>query len=158
MDKSVFEVILRTCSKIEIPPKPRRKAVKIILIDIFLHAILEILLIPFVISNIPVNKGWVKSVSICINSKIGLIKLEHAIKIPLDFKIDIILENITTKPPINKTVEILLEILSAKTSPRLEKDTAFICFLLDEYKEDGGEFFLFFQKRKITPTDMQANM
>ena len=36
MDKSLLEVILRTCNKTEIPPKPRKKAVSKMLTEIFL--------------------------------------------------------------------------------------------------------------------------
>lgn len=45
-------MILKTCSNTDIPPKPSKKAVNIILIEIFLQAILEIELIPFVIPKI----------------------------------------------------------------------------------------------------------
>ena len=115
--------MLKTWRKIEIPPKPNKKAVNIILIESFLQAIEAIKFIPLVISKNPVNKPEIKAVSICKKLKIGLnIKLT-IFKIPLDFNIEIMLENITTKPPINKIVEILLVILLEITSPRFEKDT-----------------------------------
>lgn len=123
IDKSVFEVILRTWSNTEIPPNPKRKAVKIILIESFLQAIKEIDLIPFVISKKPQIRGVIKEVSICKKLNNGEIQVEKKESNPLDFKMEITLENITTNPPINNIVEILLVILSAKTSPKLEKLT-----------------------------------
>lgn len=123
IDKSVFEVILRTWSNTEIPPNPKRKAVKIILIESFLQAIKEIELIPFVISKKLQIRGVIKEVSICKKLNNGEIQVEKKESNPLDFKMEITLENITTNPPINNIVEILLVILSAKTSPKLEKLT-----------------------------------
>lgn len=55
IDKSDFETRLKTCKKTEIPPKPKRKDVRIIFIDICFIFILAIKLIPFVISKIPVK-------------------------------------------------------------------------------------------------------
>ena len=123
IDKSVFEVILRTWSNTEIPPNPKRKAVKIILIESFLQAIKEIELIPFVISKKLQIRGVIKEVSICKKLNNGEIQVEKKESNALDFKMEITLENITTNPPINNIVEILLVILSAKTSPKLEKLT-----------------------------------
>ena len=114
-------MILKTCSNTDIPPKPSKKAVNIILIEIFLQAILEIELIPFVISKNPEINGAAKEKSIFRVSKIGAINKANIFKIPLAFKIDITLEKITTNPPINNIVEILLIILSDKIEPRLEK-------------------------------------
>lgn len=57
-------MILKTCSNTDIPPKPSKKAVNIILIEIFLQAILEIELIPFVISKNPEINGAAKEKSI----------------------------------------------------------------------------------------------
>ena len=55
IDKSDFETKLKTCKKTEIPPKPKRKDVRIIFIDICFSLIFAIKFIPFVISNIPVK-------------------------------------------------------------------------------------------------------
>ena len=63
--------MLKTCNKIEIPPKPNKNEVNIILIEIFLQAILEIVLIPFVISKNPLIKAEAKVVSILRKLKIG---------------------------------------------------------------------------------------
>lgn len=125
MDKSVLEVILKTCKNTEIPPKPSRKAVNIRLIEIFLQIMEDITLIPFVISKKPVNRPWAKFISIFKQLKIGLTILVKILKIPPVFNIEITLENITTNPPIRRIVEILLLILSAKTSPRLDKEANF---------------------------------
>ena len=64
IDKSVLETILQTCNKIEIPPNPSKKLVKIILIEISLIAMLEIKEIPLVISKKPVKRGVIKLVLI----------------------------------------------------------------------------------------------
>lgn len=123
IDKSDFEVILKTCNRTDIPPKPSKKAVKIRLIESFLLEILEIELIPFVISKKPLISGVAKEESILKKAKIGEILIEKTDNNPLDFNIDIILENITTKPPISKIVEMLFVILSDKILPKLEKVT-----------------------------------
>ena len=119
-------MILRTCNKTEIPPIQSKKAVKIIFIEIFLHEILEIRFIPFVISKNPLSKGLTKDVSILKNVNIGDKIIETFARMPLDFKIEIMLEKITTNPPIRSMVEIEVVILSAKTSPKLEKETSFL--------------------------------
>ena len=122
--------MLQTCNKIEIPPKPSKNAVNIILIESFLDAILEMLAIPFVISRKPLTKGMIKSWLILSKLKIGVRDVANKSRIPSDLKIDIILEYITTNPPINKIVEIAIVILSAYTSPKLEKDTVLFWDLL----------------------------
>jgi len=88
---------------------------------------LEIVLIPFVISKNPLINGGKNEVSIFNRLKIGKFKVAKKLIIPVVFKIDIILENIITKPPINKIVDVALVILSAKTSPRFENDI--FCFV-----------------------------
>lgn len=130
IDKSVLEVILNTCKKIEIPPKPSKNDVNRILIEIFLQAILEIIWIPFVISNKPVRNPCTKVVSILKKLNTGEIAKLVIEIIPLAFKIDIILEKITINPPIRKIVEILLVILWAIISPKLEKVTKEVDFVL----------------------------
>ena len=50
---SDFETILNTCNKIEIPPKPSKKALIIILVERFLFTILQHKFKPFVNSQIP---------------------------------------------------------------------------------------------------------
>ena len=100
-----MEIILKTCNIIEIPPKPSKKEVKIIFIDIFLICILEIKLIPFVISKKPVNSPQINDWSIFKKLKRGENIKIAIFCIPLLFKIDIILEKITTNPPIIKIVD-----------------------------------------------------
>lgn len=115
--------MLNTCKKTEIPPKPNKNAVIIILIDIFFMCIIEIRLIPFVISSNPVSIGTIKLIGKCKNLKNGItVKVSKFIKL-LDLKIDIITENSTTKPPIINIVEIALEIDCAIISPRFDKLT-----------------------------------
>ena len=160
IDKSVLEVILQTCNKIDIPPKPSKNALKIMLIESFFDAIQDIELIPFVISKKPLIRGAIKSELIPTKLKNGAVKLDTALRIPLDFRIDIILENITTKPPINKIVEILLVILSDIISPKFEKEATLLAFvLLDEMVVlNGFDVLLYFQNLKIKPTVMHARM
>ena len=88
------------------PPKPSRKAVKMIFREIFLSLINEIILIPFVISNIPLNIEDIISEGILKVLHIGKNTVQIKFVIPLTFKIDIITENKTTKPPIIRMVEI----------------------------------------------------
>ena len=95
MDKSVLETMLHTWSKIEIPPHPSKKAVRIILIEICFKGIDEIEKIPLVISTIP----RIKLSTILL----GMWKVEskgsnNNIKL-LCFKIEITIENITINPP-----------------------------------------------------------
>ena len=56
--------MLSTWSNTEIPPKPSKKAVKIIFIESFLQAIEDIELIPFVISKKPQIRGLINELSI----------------------------------------------------------------------------------------------
>ena len=121
IDKSVLEVMLNTCRRTEIPPKPSKNAVIIIFIDNFLKAIFEMIFIPLVISNKPVKIPDIKLVSIFKKLHNGVNISSNISSKWLDLRIDIILENITTNPPIIKMVEILLVILSDKISPKLEK-------------------------------------
>ena len=151
-------MILSTCNKTEIPPNPSKKAVINILIESFLQAILEILLIPFVISKKPVNRGSIKEGEICIKLKNGVAMISIICVIPLDFKIDIIEEKMTTNPPIIKIDFILLTILSDKISPKLENEA---CVLFSVYVPEDEKYesdcFVFFQKRKIIPTVKEAS-
>ena len=153
-----MEVILSTCNKTEIPPKPSKKAVINILIESFLQAILEMLLIPFVISKNPVNSGSIKEGEICVKLKNGVAMISIICVIPLDFKIEIMEEKMTTNPPITKIDFILLTILSDKISPKLENEACVFLFVY-ALEEEGyeSECFVFFQKRKRMPTDKEAS-
>lgn len=158
MDKSLLEVILSTCNKTEIPPKPSKNEVINILIESFLQAILEILLIPLVISKNPVNSGSIKEGETCIKLKNGLAMISIICVIPLDFKIEIIEEKMTTNPPISKIDFMLLIILSDKISPKLEKEAGvFVFAYVLEVEGCESQSFAFFQKRKIIPTDKEAS-
>ena len=158
IDKSLLEVILSTCNKTEIPPKPSKNAVINMLIESFLQAILEILLIPFVISKNPVNSGSIKEGETCIKLKNGVAMISTICVMPLDFKIEIIEEKMTTNPPIIKIDFILFTILSDKISPKLEKEACVFVFV---YALEGDEFesgcFVLFQKRKRMPTVKEAS-
>ena len=63
-DKSVFEIMLKTCNITDIPPNPNKKDVKTKLIRLLFVIIHEIIFIPLVISNIPVNRPLITEVSI----------------------------------------------------------------------------------------------
>lgn len=130
MDKSDFETILITWSKTEIPPKPKRKAVSIILIDICFIFMFEIKLIPFVISNIPVNKELEMFSGTFTNLHTGLNISDTKLVNPLALKIEMITENSTTKPPIIRIVDVAEDILCPRTSPKLENDI--VCNLLSD--------------------------
>ena len=86
--------MLKTCNKTDKPPKPSKKAVIIILTEIALKLILEIELIPLVISSKPVRIPEIKELSICKKSKIGVNIKTKLCKMLLAFKIEIMLENI----------------------------------------------------------------
>ncbi len=76
IEMSDLEVMLQTCNKTERPPKPSRKAVKIIFIEIAFICMLDIKEIPFVISKSPVNRGVMKVGDICNVSNTGSNKLK----------------------------------------------------------------------------------
>ena len=121
MDKSVLDTILQTWSKMDIPPNPSKKAVNIILVDIFFVSILEILFIPFVISNIPNKRGSIKEISILKKLNIGTKSKEEYFIILVEDRIAVIIENTTIKPPIKKIVEIEFVILLLNTSPKFDR-------------------------------------
>ena len=121
-----MEVILSTCNKIEIPPKPKKKADNIIFKEIFFTCILDIKLIPFVISRMLVIIELQKLVGKLKKSKIGVNSIAIRFNILLEFRIDIITENKTTNPPIIITVEVEFVILFPKTSPILERVTVLL--------------------------------
>ena len=60
MEISDFEIMLKTCNKIEIPPNPNKKATIHTLITKFLLAIDVTKARPFVNSMSPVTKGIIK--------------------------------------------------------------------------------------------------
>ena len=97
-----------------------------------MQAILDIEFIPLVISKIPVKILEMKVVSILKRFVIGVKQVVNKFNIPLDCRIEIILEKITTNPPIKRIVEMLLVILSANTSPKFEKLTSFLEFVVVE--------------------------
>jgi hypothetical protein len=145
--------MLRTCSNTEIPPKPSKKAVKIMFIEIALIFILAIEAIPFVISRNPVSRGEIKDVGIFIKLNNGIKILASKSTRWLALKIEIITENKTTNPPIIIIVEVAEVILSAIVPPRLEKvifedlgETLFRLVALSQ------EFEVLFQNLKIKPT------
>lgn len=123
IDKSVFDTILKTWRKTEIPPSPSKNAERIMLIEICFIWIVDIKAIPFVISKIPVRSGDTKEVGIVISLNAGEIIKVNAFNRRLALNIDIITENITTKPPIIIIVEVAFEMLAPITSPKLENET-----------------------------------
>ena len=72
--------MLNTCKNTESPPQPRRKAVKIILIDIAFSGIKLISPIPFVISSKPVINDEEKDEGIFKILKIGDNMLDANVK------------------------------------------------------------------------------
>ena len=90
---------------------------------------------PFVISNTPVKSPCIKLGSIFKISNRGLNNIVKLFNKPLALKIDMILEKITTNPPIKRIVEILLVMLSAKISPKLEKEAVFLAWLKEVTEE-----------------------
>lgn len=99
-----MEVILKTCSKIENPPKPSSKDAKTILVEMFFTAMVDNWLTPLVSSRMPDKKGLQKTCSIEKVLNIGKNKLASRFSVPELFKIERTTENRTTKPPIITTV------------------------------------------------------
>lgn len=151
--------MLSTCKKIEKPPIPSKKEVRIIFIEMAFIGILEIKEIPFVISKIPVSKGATKFEGIPKIFKQGEIVNVRIFSNLLALKIEIITENITTNPPIIRIVDVAFEIEFAITSPKLERLIVFSEFFT------LSEILLFtlfeellepFQNLNKNPTVMQA--
>ena len=132
MDRSVLDVILKTCKNIESPAIPKRKAVIIILKESSLIFIQDIKDIPLVISNIPTSRGEIYWLGILKKEKVGVSILSNTETTWLTLKIEIITEKITTNPPIIKMVDIALVILSDKASPKLENVNLYFEFIVDE--------------------------
>ena len=108
---SDVDVILNTCSKIEIPPKPSKKLHIIIFTDIALNGILDIIETPFVSSTIPEKRPFAKEAGrLNFSSKGDTIKLKKS-NILVLLRIDIITLNSMTNPPIITTVFMELMIL-----------------------------------------------
>ena len=118
MERSVFEIILKTWSNTEIPPKPSKKAHNIIFIEIFFVAIDAISDTPFVSSIIPDIIGLANLIGILSNFKMGYKMYDIASNILLLFNIDIATENITTKPPIIIIVLLDSNIASERIAPK----------------------------------------
>ena len=130
IDKSDLETILKTCNKTDKPPKPSKKLVTIIFIDIFFKLIHEIKLIPFVISKIPVNREFINCDRMLNLVQIGVKTKFIIFIILLEFKIEMITENKITNPPIIKIVFIADLMLFPSISPRFENDI--FCNLFSE--------------------------
>ena len=117
--------MLNTCKKIDNPPKPSKKDVKIIFIEIALIGILDINEIPFVISIKPVINGATNVDGIFNNFKKGEKVKVNTFNNLLDLKIEIVTEDRTTNPPIIVIVETALDIAFESTSPKLEERNVF---------------------------------
>ena len=106
IDKSVCEIILKTCSKTEMPPKPSKNADKIIFCETLFIFTKAVKLTPFVSSKIPQSSGWAKFISKPKIFKKGESRIPTCSKICSLSKIEIKTENITTNPPIRSIVEV----------------------------------------------------
>ena len=82
--------------------------------------IIEICLIPLVISSIPVRMGVQKFVSRFSSLNIGELIRVNVLKIPLVFSIDIMLEKMMINPPIIRIVFVLLVMLSDRIFPKFD--------------------------------------
>ncbi len=109
--------MLRTWSKIDIPPKPSKNAQIIILKEIFFIGILEIRETPLVSSTIPDNIPYEKLLGILSILKNGERILDNMSNTPVFFKIEIITLKSITNPPIITTVLIEVIILFCKILP-----------------------------------------
>ena len=99
IDKSDFDVILKTCKKIEKPPKPSKIAHNIIWLEIILSLIDDARLTPFVSSINPVINALESEVFKLKNLNIGFKNLQIKSIILLSSKMEIITEKRITNPP-----------------------------------------------------------
>lgn len=158
IDKSDFDTILKTCNSTEIPPKPSKKAHKIMLIEIFFVDTAVTSDRPFVSSIMPENIGFAKDKSILSNFSIGYKVADSISSALLVFKIDITTENITTNPPIIIIVLLASKIDSERIAPKFLKSQLilFFCCKWEYVVEEDSAFFLE-NKPKIKPTVIADN-
>lgn len=121
MERSDFEIMLKTCNNTEIPPKPSINAHNTIFTEMLFVAIDVISEIPFVSSIIPDIIGLANEKPRLSNFKIGYNMYDTISNILLLFKIDIITENITTKPPIIIIVLLDSKMASERIEPKFLK-------------------------------------
>ena len=108
---SDVEVILKTCNKTEIPPKPSKNAQIIVFTEIILNGIFEIIETPLVSSIIPENSPFANDVGKFKTFSKGETIKDNTSNILVLFKIEIITLKSITNPPIITTVFIELIIL-----------------------------------------------
>ena len=116
-----FDVILITCNRIDIPPKPNKKEAIIMLILENLNK--ERLFSPLVNSTIPISIEESISLEIPNKPNNGANMLEVSVKIWLFSNMEHTTEKRTTKPPTTRMELILLDTLFDKISPKFEKET-----------------------------------
>ena len=116
-----FDVILITCNRIDIPPKPNKKEAIIMLILENLNK--ERLFSPLVNSTIPISIEESISLEIPNKPNNGANMLEVRVKIWLFSNMEHTTEKRTTKPPTTRMELILLDTLFDKISPKFEKET-----------------------------------
>lgn len=156
MEISEVEVILKTWSKIESPPKPSKNAEIIIFTEIALKGILDITETPFVSSIIPVNKPSANEVGSSKVLSIGEMIIDKMSKTLVLLRIDKITLNSITKPPIMTIVVIELIMLFWRIVPKLLKEGAILVFeAIVLFKLRFLDFLLNFQNLKIIPTVKQ---
>ena len=155
---SDVEVMLKTWSKIEIPPKPSKKADIIIFKEIALNGILAITDTPFVSSIIPAKSPLANEEGMFKVFSKGESTNSNKSNIPELFRIEIITLNNTTKPPIIRIVFIELMMLAPRIAPKLLKSGgSFLLILLSKLLYLFLVAFLpFFQNLKIIPTVKEA--
>ena len=149
---SDVDVILKTWSKIEIPPKPSKNAQIIIFTEIALNGIFAIIDTPFVSSTIPEKRPLANDVGIFnLLSKGESIK-DNTSNILVLLRIDITTLNSITKPPIIMTVFIEFIILLCKTAPKFPKLGGIFASLCKNLKFEMLSVFLYFQNLNKIPT------
>lgn len=130
IEMSDDEVMLSTCSKIDIPPKPSKKLHRIMFKEITLNGILEIKETPFVSSIIPEKNPFTKLEGIFKVLRNGDKNISKISKILVLFKIEIITLKSITNPPIITMVLTEFIMLRCIIAPKLLKLGAI--FLLEE--------------------------
>lgn len=132
MDISEEEVMLRTWSKIDIPPNPSKKAHIVIFIVIFLTGIFEMIDTPFVSSTIPEKIPAIKFSEIPKNLNNGANILDKISNAPAFSSIEIITLKSITKPPIIIIVFTDVIILFCKILPKEFNLGGVFILVLDE--------------------------
>lgn len=150
---SDVDVILKTWSKTEIPPKPSKNEQIIIFTEIALNGIFATIETPFVSSTIPAKIPLANDAGRFNLFNKGDTIRDSTSNILVLLRIEITTLNSMTNPPIIITVFMELIILFCKIAPRFPKLGAIFVSLFEYLRSDMlSDFFLHFQNLNKIPT------